>query len=87
MNRYTVAWSESAKARLAELWLENPAIREEITEAADHIDRTLARAPETVGIMASPRARLAVQPPLAFLFLTFAEDRQVRVIYVKIWYD
>ena len=87
MNRYTVIWSDSAKARLAELWLDNPAIRAEITEAADHIDRALARSPETVGIMASLRARLAVQPPLAFLFLPFEEDRQVRVIYVKIWYD
>ena len=29
MNRYTVVWSRSAKARLAQMWLENPAIRRE----------------------------------------------------------
>jgi hypothetical protein len=85
MSRYTVVWSRSAKARLAELWLDNPAIRTEITQAADQIDRGLARAPETIGVSVSARARLAVHPPLSFLFLTSPSDRQVRVIYVKFW--
>ena len=50
MSRFTVVWSRSAKARLAELWLDNPAIRREITEAADQIDRALAHAPEMIGM-------------------------------------
>jgi hypothetical protein len=87
MSRYTVVWSRSAKTQLAELWLNNPAIREEITKAADQIDRTLAQAPESLGIVVSPRARLVVHPPLSALFLVFENDRQVRVIYVKFWDD
>jgi hypothetical protein len=87
MNRYTVVWSRSAKARLAQMWLENPAIRREISKAADQVDRALANAPETIGISVSSRARLVVHPPLSFLFLPFPDDRQVRVIYVKFWYE
>jgi hypothetical protein len=85
MSRFTVVWSRSAKARLAELWLDNPAIRREITEAADQIDRALAQAPESIGTSVSPRSRLAVHPPLAVLFWISQSDRQVRVIYVKFW--
>ena len=87
MSRFTVVWSRSAKARLAEFWLDNPAIRREITEAADQIDRALAHAPEMVGMRVSSRSRLAVHPPLSVLFLMSESDRQVRVIYVKFWDD
>jgi hypothetical protein len=69
------------------MWLENPAIRQEISDAADQVDRALARAPESVGISVSERAKLAVHPPLSFLFLISPDDRQVRVIYVKFWFD
>ena len=74
-------------ARLAELWLDNPAIRREITEAADQIDRALAQAPDSIGMGVSPRSRLAVHPPLSVLFWVSGSDRQVRVIYVKFWDD
>jgi len=87
MSRFTVVWSRSAKTRLAELWLDNPAIRREITEAADQVDRALAQAPETVGISVSARSRLVVHPPLSVLFWISANDRQVRVIYVRFWDD
>jgi len=85
MSRFTVVWSGSAQARLAELWLDNPAIRREITEAADQIDRALAQAPESVGMSVSSRSRLVVHPPLSILFWTSESDRRVRVIYVKFW--
>lgn len=74
-------------ARLAELWLDNPAIRSEITETADRIDSALAQAPETIGISVSSRSRLVVHPPLSVLFWISERDRQVRVIYVKFWLD
>jgi len=87
MSRFTVVWSRSAVRRLAELWLYNPAVRQEITEAADEIDRALAHAPETIGLQVSPRSRLVVHPPLSILFWISESDRQARVIYVKLWYD
>jgi hypothetical protein len=87
MSRFTVVWSRSAKTRLAEFWLDNPAIRREITAAADPLDRALAQAPEMVGISVSERSRLVVHPPLSVLFWISAKDRQVRVIYVKFWDD
>jgi hypothetical protein len=87
MSRFTVVWSRSAKSRLAELWLDNPAIRREITAAADQIDRALAQAPESIGMSVSSRSRLAVHPPLSVLFWISPSDRQVRVIYIKFWDD
>jgi hypothetical protein len=87
MSRFTVVWSRSAMARLAEFWIDNPAVRQEITDAADRIDRALAQAPESVGISVSARSRLVVHPPLSVLFWISTSDRQVRVIYVKFWDD
>jgi hypothetical protein len=87
MSRFTVVWSRSAKRRLAELWLDNPGIRQDITDAADQIDRALALSPESIGISVSTRSRLVVHPPLSVLFWTSQADRQVRVIYAKHWTD
>jgi hypothetical protein len=87
MSRFTVVWSRSAKRRLAELWLDNPAIRREVTEAADQIDRALAQVPTTIGISVSPRSRLVVHPPLSVLYWISENDKQVRVIHVSFWDD
>jgi len=87
MHRYTVVWTESAEARLAALWNENPRIRQEIADAADLIDATLAETPYAVGKASSERARYVVSDPLAVLYVVYDDDRQVHVIFVKIWYD
>jgi len=87
MSRFTVVWSRSTKRRLAELWLDNPGIRQEITDAADQIDRALALSPESIGISVSSRSRLVVHPPLSVLFWISHADRQVRVIYIRHWTD
>ena len=86
-RQYTVSWSPSAERRLAELWVENPLIKQEITRAADEIDAALAHEPNEIGIPTSARARLVCRPPLSVLFLTREPDRQVRVIFVKLWDD
>jgi len=83
--RFTVVWSPSARKRLAELWLDNPEIRQEITDVANEFDAALANQPTSIGIATPGRARLVTRPPLTALFLVFEEDRQVRVIYVKLW--
>jgi len=87
MSRFTVVWSRSSQRRLAELWLDNPSIRQEITDAADQIDRALAHSPESIGISVSTRSRLVVHPPLSVLYWISHDDRQVRVIFVRHWTD
>lgn len=87
MSRFTVTWSPAAQKQLAELWLDNPKIRQEVTAASDQIDLTLAVVPEDVGVPISPRSRFVVRPPLAVLYLLFKDDLRVRVIYVKHWFD
>lgn len=85
-RRFTVTWDPQALKRLAEMWNENPAIRTEIAEACDRIDSTLGFEPESAGV-ARDRARYVVLPPLAILFRVVAEDAQVRILYVKHWFD
>jgi len=85
-RRFTVVWDAVAQLRLAELWTDNPAIRQEVTAAADKIDSTLAYEPASIGL-ARGASRYVVQEPLAILFRVIESDRQVRVLYVKHWLD
>ncbi len=85
MHRYTVTWKESAEARLADYWNENPAVRQEIADAADFIDRTLAVAPHAIGLATSDRGRYVVRVPVAALYVPHEDDRQIHVVLVKLW--
>jgi hypothetical protein len=85
-RRFTVIWDASAERRLTQLWTDNPAIRGEITAAADSVESTLAYEPASIGVPYG-LSRYVVQPPLAILFRVVEEDRQVRVLYVEHWYD
>jgi hypothetical protein len=85
MNRYTVVWSPSALRRLAELWVDNAAVRQEIADASDEIEAALALRPNSIGEPVSRVARLVVRPPVAVLFRIVEADCQVRVIYIKFW--
>ena len=85
MIRYTVVWSRAALQRLAELWVDNPAVRQDITKASDEIEAELAKRPLAIGESISPLARLVVRPPIAVLYRVVDDDRQVRVIHLKFW--
>jgi hypothetical protein len=87
MKRFTVVWGRDAEAELARLWNNNPAVRAEISEAADEIDRALAIAPEHLGIAGSARSRQVVVIPLRVLYSVSPDDRRVNVLYVKFWDD
>ncbi len=87
MRRYTVVYSPTALRRLAESWLDNPAVRQEIADASDEIERALMERPHSIGEPVSVLARLVVCPPLAVLFRIVEDDRQVRVIHLKFWDD
>lgn len=85
MRRYTVSWSPSARRKLAQMWLDNPLSRQQISEASDRIESALAKRPHAVGIAVSALSRLVALPPLAILFTVSEEDRHVRVIHVQFW--
>jgi hypothetical protein len=85
MNRYTVVWSRSALRRLAELWVDNAAVRQDIADASDEIEAALALRPHSVGEHISRVARLVSRPPVAVLFRIVDADCQVRVIHIKFW--
>jgi hypothetical protein len=87
MRRYTVVYSPTALRRLAESWVDNSAVRQEIADASDEIEAALADRPHLVGEPVSALARLVVRPPLAVLFRIVEDDRQVRVIHLKFWDD
>ena len=42
MKRFSVRWYAAARKRLAELFEQNPKIRQDITDASDEIDQLLA---------------------------------------------
>jgi hypothetical protein len=83
--RYTVVWDGFAQRKLAELWLNNPAIRRDVTNAVNEIDGLLSQSPATLGIPALGRGRIVVRPPVSVLFLLREDDRQVRVLDIKFW--
>ena len=85
MKKYTVIWSKSTEGHLADLWTDNPKIREEITAASRTIDQALAWVPADVGISVSEHARLIAVYPLAVLYLIHEMDRQVHVVNVDFW--
>jgi len=87
MIGYTVVWQSAARAELARLWLDNPRVRQEITDASDRCDLQLAIRPLDIGVETSLGARQYVEPPLSVLYRVVEADRIVRVIYVKFWTD
>jgi hypothetical protein len=87
MSGYTVAWDMSARHELARLWLDNPRLRNEISAASDTIDVQLAMHPLYIGLQMETGARQYVEPPLKVLYRVYEQDRLVRVLYVKHWFD
>lgn len=85
MKPFIVTWKPDAQARLAKLWTDNPQIRQQMSDAADRIDRQLARTPTSIGIVISSHSRMLTEPPLTVLFTVSDADRRVRVYFVKLW--
>jgi hypothetical protein len=87
MSRYSVIWNHAAEQTLAELWLNNPRIRQDITDACDQLENGLAEQPSELGIVVSTISRLVTHPPISILYRVVEEDRQVRVLHVKFWLE
>ncbi|MGI8982381.1 MAG: hypothetical protein ACR2FY_24380 [Pirellulaceae bacterium] len=87
MIRYTVVWNKQTSDKLAELWLKNLRVRQEITDAANDLDRRLVTQPHQVGEPFSDRSRYVVSIPLSVLFRISEVDATVRVFHVQFWED
>lgn len=85
--KFTVVWDRDAEDELGRLWLANPAMRREITAAADLLDQSLSLRPLELGVETAPNTRQYVEPPVKVLFKVLESDRIVRVLYVKLWPD
>ena len=66
---YMVVWLRRALDELANLWMNaDPALRKEMTAAADRIDQTLLKNPEKQGESRADGERVLFDSPMAVLF-------------------
>ena len=81
---YTVQWSPSAEQDLADLW-NQARDRTSIADAANEIDRALARNPSEFGESRTGNSRIAFLKPLAVRFDVDDHTRVVRVWDIWRW--
>ncbi len=79
---YTVDWTPTALRLLAALWLAS-ANRNAVTAAVNAIDRVLAAAPNTTGVLVFDTVREHTIPPLGIEFEVIDADR--RVVVLTVW--
>ena len=75
---YTVVWSKSALAELAELW-NSASDRKGLSDAANQIDLILKSNPYGHSESREQDLRILLEPPLAVLFGISDADRMVTV--------
>ena len=80
--RYTVVWTHSARAELAELWLKSSQ-RKSVSFAADAIDERLAEDASAKGTEISEGLRAILAPPIRVLFAVSEQDLVVEVLCVQ----
>jgi hypothetical protein len=77
--KWTVVWLPQAQDELAALCLASD--RQAVTEAADWIDKRLARDPERLGVI-TPDGQFIERIPLSVAFEVIPDDCMVRVLQV-----
>ena len=82
MTRYTVVWHSAARDLLAEIWLTS-SLQNEVSEAADFIDRELSTNATEQGQPIGVRFRRFVAPPLEVFFDIQQQDRLVRIVHLR----
>ena len=80
---YNVDWSQDADDELADLWVQNPAQRQAVTQAAYRISRELRTDAHRKGTPID-NYRSYRDPPLTVLFTAIPDDGQVWVIEVRL---
>mgnify|MGYP001123224725 CR=1 FL=1 len=82
MKRFTVSWHDDVADQLASLVVRHWAapLGQQITDAANLVDRELSKNPESVGHTLFANVGWIVVEPLAVEYAVFAEDRQVTLL-------
>jgi hypothetical protein len=80
---YSVRWNRRALDALAEIWLANPAERNEINHAAESIDRLLRVNPTAQGESRDDDQRVLFMPPLVIDFIVDDKNEVVRVVKIR----
>lgn len=82
MTRFTLLWVQSAEEELVEIWM-NSRDRNEVTRAAEAIERDLRVDAETKGMELAEGLRALNEPPLRVIFTVQAAERIVEVLRVR----
>jgi hypothetical protein len=82
VKRFTVAWHNDVADQLTTLVVKHwgAPLGQQISDAANLIDRELSSHPHAVGHVLVENVQLVVIGPLAVEYAIFAEDRQVALL-------
>jgi hypothetical protein len=81
--RFTVLWSPLAERQLMTIWSDAADRREEVTRAAEAIDRMLRDDPQDIG-RPYDGDRIWTTRPLSVVYSIDEGDRKVKVLVVKL---
>jgi hypothetical protein len=80
--RFEVVWNQTALDNLATAWtLADSAMRQDVTHAAQEIDRLLESDPNNQGESRASGQRILFVPPLGVAFEVDAEHSLVQVLF------
>jgi hypothetical protein len=79
---WTVVWLPDAENELIEMWIVSTD-RQQVSLAADQIDRLLRHDPESVGESRDEGRRILIVPPLAVFYRALPDDKLVQVSHVR----
>lgn len=81
---FTVVWTTNAERRLAELWMSQPSLKREITDAANEVDARLRLNPLGQGESRVGSLRIMLVEPLIVDFEVVLDDQRVEVLNVAL---
>ena len=82
--KYSVQWTGRALAALAQVWLDNPALRAAINQAVATIDELLQVDPQVQGESRDADRRIVFVPPLVVIFRVNTARGTVRVLNMRL---
>ncbi len=82
--KFTVVWTPNAERRLAELWMSQPQLKQEITAAANEVDARLRLNPLGQGESRAGPLRIMLVEPLIVDFAVVLDDQRVEVLNVAL---
>jgi hypothetical protein len=82
--KWTVLYRASAQDHLANIWLNAPD-QQAVANAADKVDRLLAKDPLEAGESRDGNSRVIIEPPLTMMYDVYPDDNLVEVFAVFYW--